>query len=217
MPPRDAAALLTLLGHELRAPAGVVGGYLAMLDRQAPPLSADQQRAVDGAQRAQQVILAVLEDLRGLLAAWRDDAPPSLTQPVRVAELVTRARNEAGRERVTIAPAAPTDARVVVATDPTARALAAIAAAVSRTHDSAVVCEVRAAQGSDGPVGLRFLPAGGPLGAPARRPFDELRAGLGLRLPLAAAIIQRAGGDVYDLVHDERLAGVEVMLPRAPA
>jgi signal transduction histidine kinase len=51
MPMRIAAPLLALLGHELRAPAGVVGGYLALLEQSRDSLTPDQQKALAGGAR----------------------------------------------------------------------------------------------------------------------------------------------------------------------
>ena len=65
MTTRDSPSLLALLGHELRAPAGVIGGYLTMIERQ--PLTPDQLRALDGARRAQQAMIDVLDDVRRLV------------------------------------------------------------------------------------------------------------------------------------------------------
>ena len=56
--------LLALLGHELRAPAGVVGGYLALLEQGRDSLTPDQQKALAGARKAQQALVDALDDLR---------------------------------------------------------------------------------------------------------------------------------------------------------
>ena len=52
--------LLALLGHELRAPAGVVGGYLALLEQGRDSLTPDQQKALAGARKAQQALAIVI-------------------------------------------------------------------------------------------------------------------------------------------------------------
>ena len=77
MPTHDSPGLLTLLGHELRAPAGVIGGYLTMIERH--PLGPDQTRALDGARRAQQTVIEILDDVRRLLEAWQEDAVPGVS------------------------------------------------------------------------------------------------------------------------------------------
>ena len=53
MTTRDSPSLLTLLGHELRAPAGVIRRVPDGCSN-GPPLTPDQERALDGARRAQQ-------------------------------------------------------------------------------------------------------------------------------------------------------------------
>jgi hypothetical protein len=76
----DSPGLLTLLGHELRAPAGVIGGYLTMLERH--PLTPDQERALDGARRAQQTLVEILDDVRRLVDVWRDEGPAARRLPL---------------------------------------------------------------------------------------------------------------------------------------
>ena len=68
--------LLSLLGHELRAPAGVIGGYLALIERERARLSPTQQQALDGARRGQQAIVETLDDLRRLTLAWKAEDEP---------------------------------------------------------------------------------------------------------------------------------------------
>ncbi len=73
---RIAAPLLALIGHELRAPAGVVGGYLALLEHGHDTLTPEQQKALAGARRAQQSLVEALDDLRRLTTSWRAEHDP---------------------------------------------------------------------------------------------------------------------------------------------
>ena len=75
MPMRDAAPLVSLLGHELRAPAGVIGGYLTLIERALDRLTPEQQQAVAGARRAQHRLVEILDDASRLTVAWRADTP----------------------------------------------------------------------------------------------------------------------------------------------
>src|ERR1700724_2643323 len=55
--------LLSLAVHELRTPAGVVGGYLRMLQRDAAPLSELQRKMVHEAERSCQRLVAIIAEL----------------------------------------------------------------------------------------------------------------------------------------------------------
>src|SRR5580693_3204651 len=55
--------LLSLAVHELRTPAGVVGGYLRMLQRDTTPLSELQRKMVDEAERSCQRLVAIIAEL----------------------------------------------------------------------------------------------------------------------------------------------------------
>jgi signal transduction histidine kinase len=80
MPTRDAAAIVSLLGHELRAPAGIIGGYLTLIERSQDSLTPDQQQAVAGARRAQHRLVEILDDASRLTSAWRAETPATPTR-----------------------------------------------------------------------------------------------------------------------------------------
>jgi signal transduction histidine kinase len=65
MTPRNGSytELLSLAVHELRTPAGVVGGYLRMLQRDETPLSELQRKMVDEAERSCQRLIALIAEL----------------------------------------------------------------------------------------------------------------------------------------------------------
>ena len=83
MDPRDAdgrdtcAPLLSLAVHELRTPAGVVHGYLHMLQQiAAATLDERQRRMVDEAERSCGRLIAIVGEI-GELARWRRARRPS--------------------------------------------------------------------------------------------------------------------------------------------
>ena len=212
----DSPGLLTLLGHELRAPAGVIGGYLTMLERH--PLTPDQERARDGARRAQQTLVDILDDVRRLVDVWRDEGPAVRRLPrTDVLERTVGRCNETDVDLdVSIHPDA--DFSITVNRDLLVQSLVAIATTVAREHGAPVVCDVT----REGPgrahafALLAFLPRGKNFRAePKRVAFHHLRPGLGLRLVVALEHVRRAGGDAHDLVSGDRPAGVELRLPIA--
>lgn len=213
MPMRDAAPLLSLLGHELRAPAGVVGGYLAMLELQTDGLSPQQRQVLAGARRGQQAIVEALDDLRRLTAAWRaDDEPLTAIALTLLADEMTR-----------IAQARAVPVRIVASDDVAvqrrgrdaalAEGLVTVAEAVAREAGGAVTAH--ATVDAEGLVWrLRFAEGPSADGA-ARVPFDLWRSGLGVRLVTASEVIQAAGGHLADVRANSLRVGADVMLPLA--
>ena len=216
MTTRDSPSLLALLGHELRAPAGVIGGYLTMIERQ--PLTPDQARALDGARRAQEAMIDILDDVRRLVEVWRDEASAARGLPLTdvLDRTVARCADADVDLEVSIHPEA--DLSVTANRDALVQALAALATTVAREHGAPVVCDVT----REGPgrahafALLSFLPRGKNFRAePKRVEFHHLRPGLGLRLIVAVEHVRHAGGDVHDLVSDKSPAGIELRLPIA--
>ena len=212
----DSPSLLALLGHELRAPAGVIGGYLTMIERQ--QLTPDQLRALDGARRAQQTMIDILEDVRRLVEVWRDEAPPTRLQPL--IDVLDRSVAHCADANVDLEVSIHPDAdfSVTANRDALVQALVTFATIVAREHGAPVVCDVT----REGPgrahsfALLSFLPRGKNFRADPRRvEFHHLRPGLGLRVLVAVEHVDNAGGDVHDLVSGKNAAGIEVRLPIA--
>jgi K+-sensing histidine kinase KdpD len=216
MPMRAAAPLLSLLGHELRAPAGVVGGYLALLEQQADRLTPQQRQALAGARRGQLAIVEALDDLRRLTSAWKaDDEPLTSMTVTHLAAEMTRVARERGVE---VAIEAVEGVAVVRRGRDAALAesLVTVAEAVAREADGAVAA---AAAVDDGALvwRLRFA-ARGPAEDTVRVPFDMWRPGLGVRLVTATAVVESAGGRLDDVRSLDGLrVGVDVTLPLAGA
>lgn len=209
---RVSAPLLSLLGHELRAPAGVLGGYLALLEQDAERLSARQRQALAGARRAQQTLVGGLDDLRRLLLAWQAEDEPTVA--IGLPELIGETARIAASRTVplTIAPdgivAVPCHRRDTSL----AEGLVALAEAVARETGGAVTARVAT---DDRTITWQFRPAQ-PLDEPlARRAFDLWRPGLGVRLVTAAVAIESLGGTLDDLWAGDRRAGIDATLPVA--
>lgn len=206
---RIAAPFLSLLGHELRAPAGVVGGYLAILETESERLSPRQRQALAGARKAQQAIVDGLDDLRRLTLAWQGEDEPltrvGLPQLAATVGHFATARGVPLRIVADQVVAVPRRGR----DDAMAEGLAAVAEAVAREHGAEVVATTHV----DGTaLTWRVLPADTTLPADGvvREAFDLSRAGLGVRLVSAAISITSSAGRLEDLRVDGQRAGVEV-------
>lgn len=211
---RDAAPLLSLLGHELRAPVGVVGGYLALLEQGRDQLTPDQEKAVAGARRAQQSMVDALDDLRRLTVAWRAEAEPVswVTLPRLVEEVLQLAAVRGVPLTVDRAAAPDGAAAVAVARrgrdTALAEALVALAEAVAREHGADAVADTAV---DHGVLVWRVRPAGADPAAPAvAHDFDVWRAGLGVRVVAATVTIAASHGTLADLRVADARYGVVV-------
>lgn len=208
MPLRVAAPLLALLGHELRAPTGVVGGYLALLEQGRASLTPDQQKALAGARKAQQALVDNLDDLRRLTVSWRADAEPltwvelpMLAQELRTVAAARRVALTLDSDATVLVPRRGRDAAL-------ADALVTVGEAVGREHGAAVVVTT-AVEGST--LVWAFRPAGArPDRDAERREFDLWRPGLGVRLVAAAVTIAASHGTLADLHIGAERHGVDV-------
>jgi hypothetical protein len=215
MPMRDAAPLVSLLGHELRAPAGVIGGYLTLIERALDRLTPEQQQAVAGARRAQHRLVEILDDASRLTAAWRADAPAPLA--LAADTLIADVRATAAAQGLALTASTNIEAplRVTASRAAVAEALVAVAAAVAREHgadvrftvssvpNGLVACHVRVASGDAEPADSEA----------SHEPFNVLRPGLGLRLVVAATALVHAGAHLDEVLVQGRRVGVDVVFP----
>jgi len=215
MPMRDAALLVSLLGHELRAPAGVIGGYLALIERTQEHLTLEQQQAVAGARRAQHRLVEILDDASRLTSVWRAEtaAPLALAPDALMADV----RATAATHGLALTATSQADAplRVTAARSAVADALVSVAAAVAREHGADVtltlgpaangvaICQVRVTSG-DAPHDEADA---------TREPFNLFRPGLGLRLVVAATTLVQAGAHLDEVLVQGTRAGVDVVFP----
>jgi hypothetical protein len=208
MPMRIAAPLLALLGHELRAPAGVVGGYLALLEQGRASLTPDQQKALAGARKAQQSLVEALDDLRRLTVSWRAEDEP-LTW-VALPLLAQEVRSLAATRGVplTLATAETVDVPRRGRDTALAEALVTVSEAVAREHGVPVVASPTVRGRT---LVWRVRPQGAASDdAATRRDFHLWRPGLGVRLVAAAVTITASHGTLDDLVIGEARHGVDV-------
>jgi len=210
--------LLSLAVHELRTPATVVAGYLRMLMKdRVGPLSDDQRRLVEEAEKSCGRISALLAEMSDLAHLELGDAP--LAQQTVDLAAVLREVVEGAATGPDLAAVTASDmggsAEVVGDAGRLRAALAAILRCVQRElPTSSVEVRLRSQSGSTivaigTPDGVSALARAADEGAPA---FDELRGGMGMALPLARRVIERHGGRLAVLPDNPR-AGAVVVLP----
>jgi signal transduction histidine kinase len=209
--------LLSLAVHELRTPATVVAGYLRMLMKdRVGPLSDDQRRLVEEAEKSCGRISALLAEMSDLAHLELGDAPFA-QQTVDLAVVLRDVVDNAvtGPDFATVTQteiAGPAE----VSGDPgrLQAALAAILRCVQRELPTSSIA-VRLLSQS----GSAVIAIGSPENVPAlaradsaEPAFDELRGGMGMALPLARRVIERHGGRLAVLPDNAR-AGAAVVLP----
>ena len=214
---RSAAPLLSLLGHELRAPAGVIGGYLALIERAGVRLSPEQQQALAGARRAQQRLVEILDEASRLAAVWKaDDGVAAVVDLAAVLDDVTSA---AAAHGLPLASAACEGApvRITATRAAVADAIVAVAGAVAREHGADA--QLTASRAEPGEVACHIRARGGSLDADppgaVREPFQPLRPGLGLRLVLAATVLTGAGARLDEVTAHGQRVGVDITFAAA--
>src|SRR5512139_1461631 len=173
MPPPDVPALLSLAGHELRGPAGVLGGYLKLLSRDRAQLPERQQQIVDAADRALARLVETLDELREVQRWLRPDRPtPPVTAVVDLAAVLADAAARAPEgATVRVQPLAP---RATWRGDGPAlsRAVAACLEAVAREHLPPVTLQVRPAL-AGGIATVQIVARGSAEAAYASRALDS--------------------------------------------
>ena len=216
--------VLSLTGHEIRNPLGVVVGYIRMvLSERSGPLAPFQRKALEESMnscgRLKEIVdqLGALRDLEEGLTKLQNiriesrtlleeaiDAVPEITDRTVAIEL------DRGSEDVS------------VSGDPArlSTALASVIFAIRREVVNSDRVVVRQRITSDGGTRSIWIAIAPPeridqlanAGADALTTFDEWRGGLGLSLPIARRVIDLHGGTVWSPVEDPR-AGAALALP----
>ena len=196
-------ALLSLAVHELRTPAGVVHGYLHMLQRIAPgALDERQRRMVDEAERSCARLVGIIAEIAEV--AKLDAGTVSVArQPLDLFELVEAAasRTAEGADRGVRFAAAGDKAGARMTGDPARLqdAFAAVFRALlrERVHACSVVAHRRIDARDAARSAIIVVAAADDVeaaGAADRGPFDDRRSGLGFSLVVAARVLAAHGG-----------------------
>ena len=195
--------MLSLLSHELRSPLGVMRGYLRLLDQQPTALSATHREAVAAALRASERCLELLAQASALAQIWRQEAPIARMPLALTAVLapLAQAVHATTDQRLPVAVAPSPELQVSGDSRLLRTALSSLVVSVHRAQPEPLTVDVSAsAERRDERDGVAILiaPRGDTAGAGADAPLDLRRGGLGLELPMAAAIIEAHGGSVHE-------------------
>ncbi len=214
----EVARLLSLVSHELRSPLGVVRGYLRLLEQQGSDLSEQHRHAVAAALNASSRLAELLAQVSALADFERKATKLDLTT-VAVDDLL-RAASDAvplpDDRCIRLQLAAMPSVAVVADRALLQAALIGLMSAVVRAQpkDTAVVVSARTsrANGRDGVTVEIATPE------PAAREttegaLDIGRGGLGLGLPIAAALVDAHHGHIRERRDGSRTAGMIVWLP----
>ena len=223
MTPRNGSytELLSLAVHELRTPAGVVGGYLRMLQRDETPLSELQRKMVDEAERSCQRLIALIAELSEIqkldanlveLAQQELDAFPVMAE---AAQGVREPDERSVRLEVRGKPAGASMQGDVIRLR---AAFAAIYRASLREMpaNTTVIVDRRLDRRQGVQSAVLIIAAEENVQAAYDAepvPFDEKRGGLGLALPIACRVIERHRGRIWSPAGCRASAIVSLRLP----
>jgi two-component system sensor histidine kinase ArlS len=212
--------LLSLVSHEVRAPLGVIRGYMRLLQQQGTEISESHRQAIAASMRAADRAAEILSQLSALARLHRREVMLTL-KPAPLDPLLRAAVHEV------VMPPEPlitihvddTPAVQVMADEAMARsAIAGFMTAVVRAQASDNRVHVRAREVADGNrpgISVSIVATDATNDTHEEQPLDILRGGLGLDLPLAAFILDAHGGNVREQRIDNRLNGFELWLPLA--
>jgi signal transduction histidine kinase len=215
---QDLARLLSLISHEVRAPVGVMRGYLRLLEQQGDELSEPHRNAVVAALRAADRATEILGQVSALARLHRGEVSASMKtlalEPLLQSAIQTIVMPSEPRVTLQIRMAGSVTLR---ADEELLRAaLAGLTSAVVRAQalDIRVFLHAREEQrdGQHG-VSVTVAAAESPNASHVDVPLDLSRGGIALELPIAEFVIAAHNGRVLERRENDRFAGVVVWLP----
>ena len=212
--------LLSLISHEVRAPLGVMRGYLRLLEQQGHDLSEPHRHAVSAALKASDRAADILGQVSALARLQREEVS-SVLKPTPIEPLLRAAVHAVSMppEPIVTVHVGDTPALSIAADEDLLRiAIAGLTSAVVRAQaaDCRVFLLTRADTRNDRP-GVTLTIATTDIERTGARevPLDTMRGGLGLDLPIAAFIIAAHHGSVFERREDNRFAGITAWVPRS--
>jgi signal transduction histidine kinase len=213
--------ILSLLSHELRSPLGVVRGYLKLLNQQQTEISDPHRQAVAAALKASDRCVDLLAQASALAQMWRRETPVH-RQPIALSNVfqsLVQTIRTADDHPLPIAVDSVVDVTLTGDSALLLTALTSLGTAVHRAQpDHGIVhisARVASSAGRDG-IAIEIAPKGLSLDTASGTPLDLRRGGLGLELPMAAAIVDAHRGTITERRSDSRMA-VVVWLPTSEA
>ena len=210
--------MLSLLSHELRSPLGVMRGYLRLLNQHQGELSDNHRQAVTAALKASDRCVDLLGQASALAQMWRQDTAIA-RQPIAIADLLLPL---ADTVRQTDGQPLPVDVGAAITVSILGdrallqTALSSLVSAVHRAQPDeltvTITSRLESHGGRDG-VGIQIAPRGQSMDEPSEIPLDLRRGGLGLDLPMAAAILDAHGGTIGERRSREGRMAVVVWVP----
>jgi signal transduction histidine kinase len=224
-PPDQTNRLLALIVHELRAPAGVVSGYLRMVARsRALERSSPDRQMIDDAAKTCARLLRVVQEIDDLCNLDDPDYSRSLDS-VPLFALSDEVVREAVANGEAVSFECPESERsVIVRGEPgrIKRSLAALLAFTVREHGKLPV-HVTAFTDRSRPEGSAVVSFSGKDGGltpgtvleSQSSELDRWRGGMGLLVPLACRIVEVHGGRVWSVPATPLACALKI--PLAPA
>jgi signal transduction histidine kinase len=212
-----AAQLLSLAVHEFRTPASVLGGYLRMLQRDTRAALDDRHRQmIEEAEKSCARLVALFGELNEI--AKLDDPATVLVRESfdlfgLVREAAVHARDESDSKVTVELRGRSAGAKLKGDAVRLHAAFSALVRAVLREQadEAVVVVECRLRRVGKRRSAVVIVSARDDLArtaAAAKAPFDDMRGGLGLALPIARRVIERHGGRVSSPPSENGGAGV---------
>ena len=198
------SAFLSLVVHELRTPANVVGGYLRMLQRDAEALGERQRKMVDEAERSCQRLVAIVAELSEIQKLDADiiqlvqepfDLFPLLQRIVD--DVKRREEFEVGVELQGPSEGAPIRGDAARLESALSAILRAVLRELPPSTSVVVNRQIDARQKRSAVIAIAEKGVLADAHKDSGIPFDEKRGGLGLAVPLARRIVERHGGSVF--------------------
>lgn len=212
MPDATIAALLSLASHELRHPTGTVRGYLRLLE-QDPALTQRVRKISGEAMLAADRLVELLDEI-GELAKLKEDSVRLNLKAISLRSVLNQAVQVAvlpASHDVELDVIAPVDVRMRVDEVRLRTALGTLIYVLARAQTGAATIDLRLTK-TKVSTSVLVTPRTLGRGKIVDQPIDLTRAGTGLLLPIADAIIQAHGGKLRERWVAGRWSGFVVKL-----
>ena len=215
---QELGRLLSLISHEVRAPLGVMRGYMRLLEQQGTELSEPHRHAVTAALKAAERATVILGQVSALARLHRGEIALSLkhTPLEPLLRSAASAVNMPPEPVVTLHVGQIPDLTLMADDDLLRAAVAGLTASVVRAQavDNRVFLLAREGthEGARG-VTITITATEAVTATHVDGPLDLLRGGLGLELPIATFVIDAHRGHVLERREQDRFVGVVVWLP----